>query len=227
MTQTPLYTPDDPLHREIQELLPWYVNGTLRGAEAARVDAHLAECRYCRDELEQCRALPAAVKDANENTWSPSATHFAELMRRIDATAAVRTQLQGLTARAKDWFAWFGATPSPARWALGLQGALVLMLGVTLLFAPPESKIYETLSNAPLHAVSGPAIFKIMFADDITGKELSGLLQSLNASIIAGPSAIGVYTIQAPGRASSSSAVQTVQALRAHPKVLLAEEISP
>ena len=101
MTQPPPYSAEDSLHREIQELLPWYVNGTLRDAEAASVDAHLAKCR-------DCRALPAAVKEADENTWSPAATHFTDLMQRIDAAEALRAQPQGLVARAKHRFAWWG-----------------------------------------------------------------------------------------------------------------------
>lgn len=41
------------------ERLPWWVNGTLEEAEAQRVEAHLAECAACRDELEATRGALA------------------------------------------------------------------------------------------------------------------------------------------------------------------------
>lgn len=36
---------------EIQELIPWYVEGTLSKAEERAVAAHLRECDRCRDDL--------------------------------------------------------------------------------------------------------------------------------------------------------------------------------
>lgn len=41
------------------ERLPWWVNGTLEEAEAQRVEAHLAECAACRDELAATRGALA------------------------------------------------------------------------------------------------------------------------------------------------------------------------
>lgn len=41
------------------ERLPWWVNGTLEAAEAQRVEAHLAECATCRDELAATRGALA------------------------------------------------------------------------------------------------------------------------------------------------------------------------
>src|SRR3981081_1716461 len=38
-------------HREIGELLPWFINGRLSEADRQRVDAHLRVCEACADEL--------------------------------------------------------------------------------------------------------------------------------------------------------------------------------
>ena len=49
--------------REIRELLPWYVNGSLDAAEHEAVESHLASCEECRAELEDTRfALAVAVQ---------------------------------------------------------------------------------------------------------------------------------------------------------------------
>ena len=47
-----LFSFDDPVHREATLLLPWYVNGTLEGAERARTDRHVRECVACKGEVE-------------------------------------------------------------------------------------------------------------------------------------------------------------------------------
>ena len=40
-----------PVHPDISALIPWYVNGSIGERERRRVDAHLAQCAHCRDEL--------------------------------------------------------------------------------------------------------------------------------------------------------------------------------
>ena len=70
-------------HRTAQELLPWYVNGTLAAAEAAPVEAHLAQCPRCQADasaLAAMRAVPLDVDsgDAVERGW-------AALRGRLDA----------------------------------------------------------------------------------------------------------------------------------------------
>lgn len=226
MTPRQTITPDDPSHPEIQALLPWYANRTLTSDEAARVATHLSACPHCRDELEQCRILADTVKDADENTWTPPITHFTELMRRVDAVQALAAKPPGLTTRVQGWFTWLSAIPPSARWFLGTQGAVIMVLGISLawLLVPTGGNVYETMSSAPPRVVSEQTVLKIVFADDITGAELRDLLQKLNANVVAGPSALGVYTVQVPGRTNSPSAVLT---LRAHPKVQLVEEIRP
>ena len=44
-------------HQDIEELLPWYANGTLTPAERLTVEQHLEQCPACRLELEQCRVF--------------------------------------------------------------------------------------------------------------------------------------------------------------------------
>lgn len=39
--------------RQVPELLPWYLNGSLVEDEARLVESHLAECESCRCELEE------------------------------------------------------------------------------------------------------------------------------------------------------------------------------
>jgi predicted anti-sigma-YlaC factor YlaD len=47
--------------REIQEMLPDVLHGTASPANRARIDAHLATCGPCREELEVLRAVHGAA----------------------------------------------------------------------------------------------------------------------------------------------------------------------
>ena len=44
-------------HDLVWSILPWYVNGSLTGAERTRVDAHLKECLSCRREFAALKIL--------------------------------------------------------------------------------------------------------------------------------------------------------------------------
>lgn len=48
----------------MSELLPWYAAGSLGEDEHARVEAHLATCAICRDELAQWQAVGATLRHA-------------------------------------------------------------------------------------------------------------------------------------------------------------------
>jgi predicted anti-sigma-YlaC factor YlaD len=49
------------MEREIQEMLPDVLHGTLGLADRARIDAHLASCGACREELDVLRAVQGAA----------------------------------------------------------------------------------------------------------------------------------------------------------------------
>lgn len=55
---------------QVRELIPWYVNGTLPGDEAAAVAGHLAQCSDCRQELAQTLQVSLQVRSAIDRTQS-------------------------------------------------------------------------------------------------------------------------------------------------------------
>lgn len=67
---------NDCMEREIQDLLPDVLHGTLGAAERPRVEAHLAGCGYCRQELEVLRAVQGAA------VFTPS-VNIAAIVRNI------------------------------------------------------------------------------------------------------------------------------------------------
>jgi anti-sigma factor RsiW len=63
--------PDDLTCQEFVELVTEYVEGSLPPAERARFEAHLADCDYCVDYLEQMRATIDILGNLREEHIAP------------------------------------------------------------------------------------------------------------------------------------------------------------
>lgn len=214
-------------HEEIEALLPWYANGTLTPAETATVEQHLAQCPACRAELKQCHALATAVRD-NAESWQPAPGGFDRLMAEIDRLepkpTPAKTRSPPLFQRILDWL---GATPNPVRWTLALESmavaALLLVVALPMLRTAPD---YETLSSGAEQTTTGPRL-RVVFADSATVGEIRQLLRDIDGNIVAGPTALGVYTVALPATDHSDRALaQALANLRARNQVKLAEPIA-
>jgi hypothetical protein len=210
-------------HSNAWMLLPWYANGTLSADEARQIEQHVATCALCRDEVERCRRLAVSVKAAGENAWAPSSTHFAGVMAHIDrAEGAPKLQTPPLFARLRDWFA---ESTRPMQWAFAVQSALVLVMAGALIFTiAPAPSTYETLSRSEEKAVSDRARLRVVFAEEVTGRELRDILQSVDGQFVQGPSPTGVYTIELPfAPTEQEKLARALAKLRSDAKVQLAE----
>lgn len=215
-------------HEEIEALLPWYANGTLTPAETATVERHLAQCPACRAELKQCHALATAVRDTAES-WQPAPGGFDRLMAEIDRLEAkptpAKTRSPPLLQRILDWL---GATPNPVRWTLALESmavaALLLVVALPMLRTAPE---YETLSSDTEPAAAKGPRLRVVFADSATVGDIRQLLRDIDGNIVAGPTALGVYTVALPAAdRPDQTLARALSGLRARNQVKLAEPVA-
>jgi RNA polymerase sigma factor (sigma-70 family) len=219
-------------HQEVCERLPWYVDGRLEGREREAVEMHLSTCPVCQAELGHCRDLAAAVQTTEATTCSPSPEHFSRLMARIDAAEAHASQNGGwrerLRAQCARHLQALQTTPGLVRWALAAQGVMILLLVGVLVWQAPFSPepLYRTLADDGEQTRQDQAHLQVVFADEMTAQELRALLSSIGGTIVKGPSALGVYTVEIPVSEGSPDLVNPIlDAERAHPKVRLAEPI--
>lgn len=221
------------LHQRVWDLLPWYANGTLPDGERRTVEAHLAECPRCREEIAACRILGEAIRQAEEAVPAVHPARLARLMERIEDEERsgggrgwrrlVLAPWQGLAALAR-------STPPLARGALVVQLVFLVALGSLLVRwsfqpevpapAPPPAQ-YRTLSESAPAAPETAARLRLVFAEGTTEKEARDLLLGIRGQIIAGPSALGVYTVEVP--AGPDPLEKVLAHLRAQPRVSLAE----
>jgi anti-sigma factor RsiW len=198
-------------HAAIDALLPWYVNGTLRGEELGRVERHVAGCPACRREvgwLKDVFAACAAIAPLPDAP--PSVSRGAPAP---DRAPRARTRQAGA---GEGW----RSTPRWMRALMAAQFAGLAILGTLLALDAGNEPSYRTLGSAARPAPSGETI-AVMLDPAITEAELRGLVSSLGARVVDGPTASHAYVLEVPAAQSNAA----VAKLRAESKVRFAEPL--
>lgn len=191
-----------PEHRAAWELLPWLVNGTLDDDEAAAVERHLEACDTCRAEIAAQRDLARALRQADELAFTPE-RGLERLERRLDAEAGE----EGEAATALGARHLLASTPRPVRLALLAQAAAIVVLLTTFVFVSTRPASFRVLST-PTSSQPQEATLRVVFAEGVREVELRELLASLDARIVDGPTAFGVYTVAADNRGAALASLR-------------------
>jgi anti-sigma factor RsiW len=158
------------------DLLPWYVNGSLAEPEMKLVAAHLATCDRCNRELRFLQGLHDQVRRA-EVADAPGEFGLRRLMRDIRQGKADRFDNR------------------TTRWQLLAAVAMlvvVIQAGIML-----NQETQETALYTPSGAVtSDGVVLQLQFTGQATAMQIQQALQAVDASIISGPSAIGLYRVK-------------------------------
>jgi hypothetical protein len=183
------------VHRLVDALLPWYVNSTLNAEERELVTRHLDECAHCRGEVEWLRSLHEACAECAARDGGSRL--FDTLRRR----------------------------QRPARWMyrVGRAAAVVGVVGVALLgwrawTADGDSAAYRTLGSQDAVARGNVVV---IFEPTAREADMRGLLESVGARIVQGPTATSGYVLAVP----SATQARAVEVLRAARIVKLAEAL--
>ncbi|HEX3836202.1 MAG TPA: zf-HC2 domain-containing protein [Steroidobacteraceae bacterium] len=217
-------------HQYATGLIPWYVNGTLDGAEAAKLGAHLDVCAPCRRDYEaQVRLFEAMQPEAT--LIFAAEPSFRKLMARIGTGEDAGEMAPGRPSAAMPVAAAAPARTSSrvARWlaaAVVLEG-LGLGYGGWAWHANTLSTVpaYFTLtSSEPSYRDS--ARVRIVFRSTLSVQDLGRILHDAGAHIIDGPTDSNVYTLGFTGAgAAAGAAERRLAALRANADVLFAEPL--
>jgi anti-sigma factor RsiW len=212
-----------PMHQNVQDLLPWFVMGTLDAEDRSVVDEHLRTCASCQHEVEWQQQLRQAHGDALPERDVERA--FAALRVRLPAKAAARAPsrqpLSGWLQSAREW--WRSQT-SWVGWTLALQSALILGLGVALVAGADKSAqqpgVFHALSRPG--AARAPSELVVVFAPQTPVAEMRRVLLASGTRIVDGPTAADAYILSV----ASERAEQSLELLRAEHSVLLVQSLA-
>ena len=197
------------VHKVVDALLPWYVNGTLEGDELEGVRRHLGECELCRREAEWLRELHAACVAAESVPGAPNAFHG--LRRRLEAPPpGKRSDAPRVASRS-----W-------TRWALAASVAVALALGASVLRDTSAPTLYRTLGASGGSAQASGSMI-VVFDPATTEAELRRILRSADARVVDGPTQANAYVLDVPAGERQSA----LRALRSQRAVVLEEQLLP
>jgi len=202
-------------HAAADQLLPFYVNETLRGEELSFVRQHLQSCEKCQREVEWLRT----VYDACAVDPALQAAVAQTLERSPQARANPGSEHESGTRMSKGW----RAAPVWTRWLMAAQLAAVAVLATLLLADTRSVPEYRTLGTSQPTSQARSNAVAVMFDPAIKESDLRHMLQDVGARIVDGPSSTDVYLVDIPAERTP----QALQTLRAQPGVRLAESLGP
>jgi anti-sigma factor RsiW len=179
----------------LKEMIPLYINGRLSDSERAAFEAALGSDAALKRELSEFEEIAALYPDIEEEIpFPPSDRVFSRIMDNIDAREKKAASPDGpgvLFEKLTDFIRTTFFSPRVA-WAVA---AVQLVLLVTLVGTMPDRQEFETLSSG---GATTETVLKIniVFEEDAMEKEIRALLNQLDAGIVAGPMANGLYVIE-------------------------------
>lgn len=186
----------EPQHH-VSELLPWYANGTLPAAQRSEVDRHLGACERCRAELAWITRLGADIKAA-----TPAPAGDLGLGRFLERIAPESNVLPLRRPQRPRWM-----VPALAL-AASVLVAQAVVIGVLL---HDRQQTLHPLGGAPL---ARGTLLQVTFVPDATEMQIRTLLARVDARIVEGPGALGVYTVSVPPE-QADAALRELESARA------------
>ena len=214
------------------ELLPFYVNGTLPEADRQWIDAYLREHPQAASELDSCRTLQQRIRADVPTVSSEVGLDRALARIRRDGPApqlARRAAQPSAWQRLADWFS--SLVPQPVlKPAFAVALAVVAVQGLVIVQMADDRDDESSLirSAPPTDSVDQGPDLKVNFKGEAREADLRMLLIEVNGSLAAGPGQLGDYYVRVPatqadavaGKLKASAivdAVALVDALPARP----------
>jgi hypothetical protein len=213
--------------REAEDLLPWFIAGTLSDEESQAVQAFIDDGGISSAELDTLRTLSASVveRHADDPVYNPAILERAMgqlrsveqdqpqvplVVREASSTTGIGSSITGLFQRLLEGLQW-SATPPMAR--IALIGQMALVLGLAAFVGSQQLGEPDVISTTVAGtSIEQTADFTLAFAPGATEAEIRALLIASEITIVAGPSALGMYQVAASPHIDLTTAAAALSA---------------
>ncbi|NKB98997.1 MAG: hypothetical protein GKR90_10975 [Pseudomonadales bacterium] len=196
--------------QEAEELLPWFVNGTLSSDETRAVQAFIDSGEISQQEIEEIRLFAETIPEQtnDEPVFNPAildgvmakldtVTQEEAVARPVIVQEVNRETKEGFFAGLLARLEWL-TMPPLAKVAIAGQFVLVIALGSALLTTDSATDQDDDIVTVSGSSGTGHADVQILFTPGVTEADIRTLLVSVDGSIVAGPSSLGIYQIDLP-----------------------------
>jgi hypothetical protein len=191
------------------ELLPFYVNGTLEESDRAWVDEYLREHPKSAAELQWYRTLQDTMqRDAPAVSAEVGLDQVMARIRgeRAPARAAAKPTEPSFGERVRGWLA--ALAPQPLlRPALAGALAVVVVQGIVIANLATPDNSTEMRTVKPTVVDPGPFL-KVNFKADAREADIRMLLVEVNGSLAGGPGQLGDWYVRIPEARIAAAADQ-------------------
>ena len=179
------------------ELLPWFVNGTLSSSERNDVAQHVQACSKCQQEIALLQRMRTHIKETPSQ--SPGEFGLNRLLSEIRKEQVVTKMEQ---PRSSGW------------WRTGLAIAASLIIFIQARFL-----LDAWYLSKPMAPLAGPQtheqVLQISFQPTATEAQIREALSHIHGTFIDGPSSLGLYRVRLNTAASPETPIQqTIEQLR-------------
>lgn len=210
----------------VRELLPWHVRGALEDEDRSFMELWLAENLSKHPDIEAEMAWLKKTASQLQQLAQPepalAEAGLKALMQRIDldkgepgapSRATALAPSTPLAERITGWVTALLGVRLPAL-ALSLTFVLVVQIGVigALVFTTPASQVPLGSASAPISALPGQVLLTVAFKPTASEAAMRGVLANAQLQIVAGPSALGLYTLAVARDHVDSAILQLRQA---------------
>lgn len=203
------------MNERFEELLPWYVNGSLGAEDRAYVEAYLEQHPEVRGELDWYRSLQRRVQ---ENAPAvPATIGLAKAMRLIQGDRPTFSERVG---------AFFGNLGMRPAYALAGLAIMAVQGGVILQLLGETHDNAEEIRALNAKRVDEGPMLKISFAPDARETDIRMLVIQLRGELAGGPGQLGDYYLRVPA-GSEAQALKQVQAAPIVQAAALAPGVPP
>ena len=198
-------------HQAVQLLLPWHGNAMLSASEAARVEAHVAECARCQADLAWQSRLRLAPVDAGTAEPPSFDRRWGTLRAQLATDVAASRLVSGRAPRR--------AVPLGWTFALAAQAGLLLAFALVATWPMLSTRVepYRGLGAAPASAAANAIV---VFRADATEAQIRGALRAGDAHLVGGPTVSDAYLLKL--RTHNQATLST---LRSQPGVARVESL--
>lgn len=177
---------------ELNAMIPIYLNGSLPEPEAKALEEALRRHPELESELMEFSEIRESYAGIEDNLPIDSDAVFSRIRHgiRSESRQVSETSGDGPAAQLLRFVKRLYHTPSLSWSMAGLQFAALLVL----FFLVPQQSLFDTYSSTSTTDTDKVRL-NVVFIEEAKEIEIRTLLQKLDAAIVSGPSAAGLYVL--------------------------------